>query len=139
MEDNMFKWDNKYSLGVETIDVQHQALFKVGEKLAKLVTSKRKSDNFSDIMLAISELLSYTNEHFDSEEKYMRSIHYPKLEEHKIQHKKMIDYISKIDIGSIHLTQHKTLESLVDFLSNWIGNHIMETDQQLAEYVRQMK
>lgn len=130
----MFKWESHYSVGIEKIDQQHKELFEIGRKLDELVKTRSHSDNFSDIILAVTELLSYTTEHFNSEEEYMQSIKYPGLEEHRIQHRKMIDYITQIDIANIHMTQHKTLESLVEFLGQWITNHILDVDQKYSEY-----
>ncbi len=132
----MFKWSNEYSIGIDKVDQQHKNLFVLGKNLDNIVKENSDEDNFTDIILAISELLEYTTEHFDSEEKFMISIDYPKLDEQVMEHKKMIDYIGDIDVKNLDSSQHETLESLVDFLSNWILKHILEKDLQITEFLK---
>lgn len=131
----MFIWKDDYSIGIDSVDEQHKNLFLLGKELDEIVKKNEKNDNFADIILAISKLLEYTTDHFESEEKYMKSIEYPKLDEQIKEHKKMIDYISQVDIHHMESSQHDTIQSLVDFLGNWILQHILEKDQQITDFV----
>ncbi len=135
----MFEWKEDYAVGIESIDVQHQGLFELGRKLENIVKNHSEGDNFTEILFAINDLLAYTSDHFDTEEKFMKSINYPKVLEHMEIHEEMVDYIGGIDIMHIDSSQHETMESLIDFIGQWIIEHILETDQEIVRFIEERK
>ena len=81
---NELIWNDKYNIGVEAIDKEHQRLFKIINKLFAFGEEKKKSE------WACREGIKYFKEHaikhFIDEENYMESINYKELETHKNIH-----------------------------------------------------
>ncbi len=86
-------WDERYKLGVDVIDEQHEKLFSLVNRLYRLEDKKNISQDIKDIL---HEFNDYINTHFKAEEEYMESIEYPQLQEHKEMHKKLTDFILSI-------------------------------------------
>lgn len=128
----MVEWNDKYKLGVEKIDKQHKKLFDLAEEIYNLLKSDLFVDKYNKIVNLINELRDYTVFHFNEEEKYMESINYKKLFTHKIEHLKFIDTITKIDLDKIDENQDAYILELLDFVTNWIDNHILHTDLKIV-------
>ena len=75
----------------------------------------------------------YTCDHFEYEEKYFARHKYPDTEAHKAEHKALADQVNekvvKFNAGELELTT-----DLVDFLGNWLRNHIRGTDMKYSEF-----
>ena len=129
----MVEWDDKYKLGVEEIDKQHKKLFDLAEEIYNLLKSNLFVDKYNKIIDLINELRDYTAFHFSEEEKYMESIKYKKLFTHKIEHLKFIDTVTKIDLDKIDENQDAYILELLDFVTDWIDNHILNTDLKIVD------
>jgi hemerythrin len=129
----MVEWNNKYKLGLEEIDKQHKKLFDLAEEIYNLLKSDLIVDKYNRIVDLINELRDYTAFHFSEEEKYMESIKYKKLFTHKMEHLKFIDTVTKIDLDKIDENQDAYILELLDFVTNWIDNHILHTDLKIIE------
>ncbi|EIB36956.1 hypothetical protein cje133_06265 [Campylobacter jejuni subsp. jejuni LMG 23357] len=77
-------WNEKYSIHDTMIDIQHQKLFELADKVESAVYKFVKREELKEILI---ELFNYMKEHFNNEEQYMQEIHYPCLNEHKIMYK----------------------------------------------------
>lgn len=76
-------WNEKYSIHDTMIDIQHQKLFELASKVESAVYKFVKREELKEIL---TELFNYMKDHFNDEEKYMKLIGYPNLEEHKRNH-----------------------------------------------------
>jgi len=116
-----FKWDEKYSVGVEEIDLQHQKLFDIINQMLGYMGKATKEE----LRTQLNEMIDYTSFHFQAEQKYLEK--HPNfqahLEEHNIFLKKN-DSISK----SIEETDQDVSLEIVNFLLKWLKNHILKTD-----------
>lgn len=134
----MFKWKDEFSVNVETIDKQHQELFRLGTELYGLIRSISDDfDYYDEIMAVVVQLANYTEYHFESEERMMRDNGYPKLYSHINQHKKFVTKINSIKRDEVDLRQKKIGMDLIIFIANWIESHIMVTDMQYKEYMNE--
>lgn len=129
----MFIWKDDYNTGIEEIDNQHKRLFELGSQIFELVNLKDGLDHYDEIMSILNDLREYTIYHFDYEENYMKSINYNDLKNHKELHDKLIDKISNIETKDIDMEQNTVLIQLLDFIANWIGNHILKEDFKYVE------
>ena len=79
----------------------------------------------------IKALKDYTIKHFSEEEKLMKLHKYPDFENHKKEHQLFIDkvheYEERYNSGKLLLTIE-----VINFIKNWIINHIKETDQKYS-------
>ncbi|MBP2649642.1 MAG: hemerythrin-like metal-binding protein [Firmicutes bacterium] len=128
----MIVWKEEYRVGIESIDEQHKKLLEIADRVVKLLQDELITDKYDKIVALLEELKEYTVYHFTFEEAYMKSIGYSKLLSHKVAHDDFIEKISNIDLNKIDDDQDGYLLSLLDFVADWIGNHIMKTDKKYA-------
>lgn len=81
---NNNKWRDEYNIGVKSIDREHRQLFNIINKLYELEKEGRNSSWSCKEGLAFFK--SHATTHFENEEKYMASINYEKLEQHRKIH-----------------------------------------------------
>ena len=75
--------------------------------------------------------------HFADEESFMETISYPDLEAQKRAHSAFVEKLVDIDLFDLDAmddNQQAYLESLIEFLSGWLTNHILNMDKRIAEF-----
>jgi len=128
----MIQWKDSYRLGIEEIDKQHQKLFEIANRAYDLLKNDMLVDKYDRIVSIIEELREYTIYHFGYEEKYMVSINYKKLLSHKVVHDDFIAKINEIDLDKVDESQDQYLAEILDFVVQWIEQHILGTDKLYA-------
>ena len=127
----LIKWSEKYMVNIGTIDTQHQKLISI---LNELLDAMGKGQGKLVLDKTFNELEDYTKTHFFEEEKLMVVYGYPDYNSHKAEHKSLINdlknYKEDFKAGKSKLT----LEVL-DFLKNWLINHITVTDKKLGVHL----
>jgi hemerythrin len=126
----MFEWKDAYSTGIPEIDEQHKMLFQIARKAYDLLKNDIYIDKYDRIVEIIEELKDYTIFHFKAEEEYMMKIGYRKFLSHKVQHDEFIKKISDIDFSRVDDSQNSYLMELLEFVYQWIDQHILKTDKQ---------
>jgi hemerythrin len=128
----MFKWDNKYSVGVVSIDTQHQSLFAVGRELRDAMEAGKAKTAVGRIL---DRLANYTSMHFAHEERLMQLHGYPGLAAHKAEHdalrRQVEEYRAAFRSGNTMINLQLLL-----FLKQWLLTHIGGSDMNFAPYVR---
>ncbi|TCO10536.1 bacteriohemerythrin [Natronoflexus pectinivorans] len=126
----MIKWNDNFSVNNQTIDNEHQSLFKALNDFYEGLRNKASNENMSRL---IENLINYTKTHFTNEEDFMRSINYPKIEDHIKEHREFIakteDFYTKFKSGKLLVSFEVT-----NFIKDWITNHIMTEDKQYAAF-----
>lgn len=82
---NRFEWRESFNIGVDSIDKEHQQLFKIINKLFAFQEEEKDSQWLCQEGIKFFE--GHALKHFASEEAYMESIHYGGLEQHRQLHK----------------------------------------------------
>ncbi|MBN1118728.1 MAG: bacteriohemerythrin [Bacteroidales bacterium] len=128
----LIKWNNKYNLGIEIIDQQHQNLVKIiNDFYAELKTKT------NDALIAelIDKMKDYIEYHFKSEEEMLEKNSYPNIEAHKTQHKEFVKKVkslkSRYRKGEIILSFEVT-----SFLKEWLMQHILVSDKEYTKYIK---
>lgn len=125
-------WNESYSVGLNHIDDQHKRLVEVLNKVYESFIDQTIGKKLDEI---INELIDYTKYHFKTEEELFEKSEYPDAEEHIKEHRgfveKIEDFKAKLDEGKTSLTFQ-----LMNFLRNWLLNHIAVSDQAYAGYFR---
>ena len=116
-------WDNRYKLGIDSIDIQHKKLFALVNRLYNLEDYESTKEELADILNEFSE---YMRTHFKDEEEYMLSIEYPGLEEHKQLHQNLIDQLALVIQSSVKLSILKTKMRVI--AKRAIVEHIVNED-----------
>lgn len=127
----LLTFSDKYCTGVDFIDREHMRLFEILADLNGLNQKEYASDRYDAIVDVIEELKDYTVKHFQDEERYMQDIQYEGLAVQKNLHQSFIDKMDSINLDDMDVNQQVYIDVLIDFLANWLINHIMKMDQKI--------
>ena len=132
-----FAFTKKYETGIDLIDQEHKTLFSIIREANDLVHAELLHDKFDKTVEILDHLKTYTESHFQHEEEYMEKIQYPELEAQKTAHTAFIEKLVNIsiwDLDAIDENQQQYLEELIDYLLEWLSNHILKADRQIGEW-----
>ncbi|MFI3213874.1 MAG: hemerythrin domain-containing protein [Eubacteriales bacterium] len=134
----MYKMNPNYLLGIEFLDIQHQKLFELMEKVQILLKDQNMLYKYEEIHTILHGLVDYSNIHFKQEVAYMESIDYPRLELHIEAHKGFQDKLSDIIVKYTNIsliTQDEIIMDLMEYLTVWLQNHILDCDRKIANFI----
>lgn len=122
-------FDNTFKTGIDFIDEEHKTLFDIIGKVHTTIETQLVHDKFDAILNILDELKEYTRVHFADEENYMRKIGYSGLAQQEILHQNFIDKLNELDLNDVDDNQEAYLYDFLDFLQNWLVNHILKIDK----------
>ncbi len=131
----IIQWDDIYNTGIKKIDKQHKKLISLLNKLLKLVKDEKILKESKELKTVLSELIDYTNYHFETEEKYFADFNYEDADDHIEKHHEFRGKIMKIS-QEYKNNELETSYDLIEFLEDWFIDHINGTDKR---YVRLFK
>lgn len=125
-------WSDRFALGIDLIDQQHQVLFRLIDQLAKAIQDETSE---AELQTIFRKLHDYTLTHFAAEERLMAHYAYPADQNHHESHRALEHSLEQL------VERAKTGEPLVsiqtmNFLRLWLYNHIDGTDRQFAEFLK---
>lgn len=126
---SIFPWMDKYSVHVEQIDLQHKKLVELLNTLAEAMSKGKGNVVLNSIF---SELVEYTVYHFEEEEKYFEKIEYPQADEHRNEHKELVEQALKLKADFESNKIGISIE-VMRFLKKWLIDHISGTDMELGK------
>lgn len=124
------KWSATLSIGVEEVDAQHKQLFAIVKELQDAIALCKGQKRMHQIL---EKLITYTETHFRDEEAYMQEIGYPDLENHRHEHEQLVQKVRRFQR---RLEMERISMPVLEFLINWVGHHIMTSDQEIGRYAR---
>ena len=123
-----YKWQSKYDVGIDAIDIEHRNLLTC---INKLIAAQ--SLDKSIILKLADEVNLYAEFHFASEENLMYLTHYPKLTAHSEYHRILLKQLAAKRRDLEHSTG--ALQDYVNFLVKWFIEHTQSIDRELAQYL----
>lgn len=130
--EGMFEWKQEYSIGIQSIDAQHQGLFSTAAELYKAMSAGQGKSVLARIL---DRLVQYTAMHFAHEERLMRQHGYPDLEKHLVEHaaltKQVVDFQAEFHSGRANMTVQ-----VLNFLNSWLQQHINVSDKAYAPHLK---
>jgi hemerythrin len=127
----LFTWNSSYSVGVATIDQQHQQLMTLINELNEAMLQGKGRQMVGDIL---GKLIRYTGTHFADEEKLLMDHDYPEYAEHKAKHTKMVGKVKPlqqdVDAGKMTVSA-----DVMKFLQDWLDKHIKGTDMKYGPFL----
>jgi len=122
------EWTEALSVGVDIIDEDHQAFFRLPALLQEIETGDEDSaDMLRETVLNILE--EYVEAHFLREQRALAAVNYPQLAEHIAVHDAFAAKVGGI-ITSYRNGDHSVTAHLGELVTTWITNHIMTMDKQ---------
>jgi len=130
-------WDSSYNVGIDSVDKQHKHLIYLTNSLYNAcLDDKAELDTaFKEVM---KELVEYVSFHFKDEERIMEEVNYPGLQEHKQIHQQFIKKILAA-VDDYQKGKQFVPNSFVRFLRDWLFNHILVNDKEMAKYYFSVK
>ena len=126
----LIKWNNSLSVGIESIDQQHQQLFGFINDIHDAMSAGKGNDAVASIA---GQLLQYTKEHFKFEEQMLKQMNYPKLNDHHKVHGYLTDQVTQI-YNRLNSGEKLNPIQLSNFLKDWLKNHILKIDMHYAKH-----
>lgn len=126
------KWNDRFNVGVDSIDSAHKKLFSIVGKLIALNEDETKQQHAC--REGIKYFKNYTMKHFADEEAYMQSIGYPGLAVHKRLHDSLRDKTLPALEAEMEAQDYST-ESVGHFLGicvGWLNGHIIVEDRAIT-------
>ncbi|MFX1270585.1 MAG: bacteriohemerythrin [Promethearchaeota archaeon] len=128
-------WDDSLSVGVELIDEQHKMLI---ERINNLSIAVAKYMGHTKIIETLLFMTEYTDFHFSTEERYMKELDYPAMENHIKQHEEFKSMLNTLEDDFKEDGATKVVsKSINTFLGNWLFNHIKVVDVNFGKFLRE--
>jgi hemerythrin-like metal-binding protein len=128
----MFEWKPQFSVGIGSIDGQHQNLFAIARELYAAMSAGQGKLAVGRVL---DRLVQYTAIHFAHEERLMQQFQYPSFakhqEEHRMLTRQVLAFQADYEAGRVAMSIQ-----LLNFLKDWLEHHIQTEDSAYAPYVK---
>lgn len=125
------QWSESISVNNFEIDNQHKYLIQL---INNLISNSNAKVDSSIIGETLQNLLKYTRDHFKTEEELLDKYNYPKLGQHKKEHKKFLLRIVGF-CADVYNGKSTVTEEMISFLVSWFLNHTKVNDQDYKSYI----
>lgn len=124
---------DEYLTGIALVDKEHKELFRIIGEVHHAIVDEYSYDKYDEIVRLLEELKDYTKFHFQDEELYMESIHYEGIEAQRRAHDAFVTRLEGMDLEHIDEHQQESLEEIMEFLTEWLVNHILHMDKRIGQ------
>ena len=121
------KWSDQYSVGVDSVDYEHQNLMDMINAIYAELEDQR---DIAEIEKTVSDVHAEISAHFALEERLMRNAGYEEYEAHKDDHEELPDQIRDM-MDAIDDDPGPALDVLSEKLSDWFSGHFASFDARL--------
>ena len=146
-------WRPQMSVGNHALDHDHRYLICL---INTIELSLRTPDNFDTLDVAMEQLIEYTRDHFDREERLQIKINFPGYIDHKLEHQQIMaeleglrprikrfaeataspDDAEEPQAGGNGVQRpEQTIDELPRLIRHWIIDHVLTTDTKMREYL----
>ena len=128
------KWDDDLSVHIASIDQQHEKLILMVNGFFDAAVVRKKKDEALGGLL--DGLTAYTLQHFATEEELFRKFSYPDADEHKAEHRALIEKVTGLKERFSNDRSILSVE-IMNFLKGWILNHIKVIDAKYSGFLKE--
>jgi len=135
--DSIVTWSDSLLVGIEFLDNQHKHLVELTNELyrACMLGGNTLDDVFKATMRRMAD---YVRLHFATEQKLFKLISYPDSLEHKKEHDTLVFRVIKT-LKEYEGDKNFIPLDFVQFLKDWIIDHVAKSDQKYAAFYRRRK
>jgi hemerythrin-like metal-binding protein len=124
-----------YLVGDELLDAQHKVILSYMAKIRAYFLLEKKD---KDLLVLVDRLETFCKLHLWDEEKVMDEMHFPEIEEHKVQHALFLTHLENFTGRYEELNTAKKIDEL-NFLKAWFLEHIEGADRKYAEFNKKVR
>lgn len=124
-------WDDSLSVDIEEIDEDHRRLVDLFNILNHSVA---EGDSADYVEAVLEELITCTIWHFRHEERLMLLYKYKDLQGHREEHENLIASVRQLQ-QKFHQESRLLTNEDIEYLSNWLTQHILGYDMKLGFYL----
>jgi hemerythrin len=130
------RWTPALAVGDADIDDQHRELFRRAERL---IAALREGDR-GEVLPTLDYLEAYVLHHFEGEERLMRQLGYPGLDEHVAAHREFREEFAAL-VGDLDRRGPTALVALTlhNWLSAWLRGHLGGVDLRLGRFLAERR
>lgn len=132
----IIEWSNDFKIGEDEIDKEHWGLFALIHDLGDKLAGGASEDS---VAVTIEALVAYVDVHFDHEERLMQETGYPGFAAHKKAHEALAKRVAELKEDLRRAPNTFDYSALMEFLSNWLSQHIIKLDMEFAAYHKNLK
>lgn len=121
-----------YSTGVSSIDEEHKELMDLINQMHERLCAPVSAD---DVRKMLQRLAACAAAHFAHEERQFAKIGYPDAVLHTRKHEHFTMVLSCFQNGTDRTGRPVSFEDQLDFLRDWLLDHIANEDQQVVDYL----
>ena len=127
---NPFEWSAEHVTGIEELDVEHRAFFRIAEELYDKILAG-SADN--ELVGLFARPAAYAKFHFENEETLMQRSGFPEYSQHLSEHKNFLARITSLQ--RLPQAGNDLPRPLLEFLQSWLAGHVSASDRRLANYI----
>ncbi|HIJ24016.1 MAG: response regulator [Gammaproteobacteria bacterium] len=130
----IIEWDERYSVGNQLLDEQHQQIVGGINQLVTYCYGKKTQASHTRALRLLSKIEQVVSTHIKDEEALLRSVKYPELEAHIESHRHYMDQLSRL------FQQDRNVHSIVEItrlMIVWWKHHILMDDMEFKSYLIQ--
>jgi hemerythrin-like metal-binding protein len=127
----VFSWNDSYSVKVAKCDQQHMRLFDIINQLADAMRMGKGQDVVNQV---VTDLLDYTNTHFQDEEALLQKANYPQLEAHQEMHRIFVKKVQSLQ-SQAQMGKRVNAAQLLSLMRDWLVNHIQKADKRYSAHL----
>lgn len=128
---SLIRWQDTFTIGIADIDADHQVLISLLNQLSETREEGQARDVVGSVL---NVLIEYTIKHFSREEHLMALCGFTGLVEHRLQHQRIAERVLKYQ-RQYEAGCHTAVDELLDFLNNWLVEHIIGEDTHIRSWV----
>jgi hemerythrin-like metal-binding protein len=116
---------------VAKCDQQHMRLFDIINQLADAMRMGKGQDVVNQV---VTDLLDYTNTHFQEEEALLQKANYPQLEAHQEMHRIFVKKVQSLQ-SQAQMGKRVNAAQLLSLIRDWLVNHIQKADKRYSAHL----
>ena len=137
----LFKWDDKYSVEVPSLDDQHKNFFDITNRILVLLEKPHNPELKESVVMLLIELGNYASNHLDYEEGCIRKNFCTGCEDHPVAHSvyrdKIREYLRRVREADTDI--YALAFEVAEFTQYWLSQHILAKDRCYISCLTQHK
>lgn len=127
-----FEWSADLEIDGADIDQDHRQLIDLINQLHQFTVDGQGREIVGEVL---EQLLTYTEQHFQREERLMVSLGFPDVQQHQRKHEELTARMRELQ--QLHQAASMAVPSLLSStLRDWLSLHIRRSDREIREHLK---